>query len=92
MIAGIACASLVPRPTAVIRGLGMRVLVACAHNLKRFLLGTGRMPHPVGGAMGVALCTAVKRGYTGLVPRPHPRERVGPGHETRDTPALTSSY
>ena len=25
-----------------------------------FLLGTGRMPHPVGGAMGVALCTAVK--------------------------------
>ena len=21
--------------------------------LKRFLLGTGRMPHPVGGAMGV---------------------------------------
>ena len=26
----------------------------------RFLLGTGRMPHPVGGAMGVALCTAVK--------------------------------
>ena len=27
---------------------------------KRFLLGTGRMPHPVGGAMGVALCTAVK--------------------------------
>ena len=26
----------------------------------RFLLGTGRMPHPVGGAIGVALCTAVK--------------------------------
>ena len=24
----------------------------------RFLLGTGRMPHPVGGAMGVTLCTA----------------------------------
>ena len=22
------------------------------------------MPHPVGGAMGVALCTAVKRGHT----------------------------
>ena len=22
----------------------------------RFLLGTGRMPHPVGGAMGVTLC------------------------------------
>ena len=30
----------------------------------RFLLGTGRMPHPVGGAMGVALCTAVKKGHT----------------------------
>ena len=30
-------------------------------NLTWFLLGTGRMPHPVGGAMGVALCTAVKR-------------------------------
>ena len=29
-----------------------------------FLLGTGRMPHPVGGAMGVALCTDVKRGHT----------------------------
>ena len=29
-----------------------------------FLLGTGRMPHPVGGAMGVALCTAVKGGHT----------------------------
>ena len=28
--------------------------------LECFLLGTGRMPHPVGGAMGVALCTAVK--------------------------------
>ena len=28
--------------------------------MQRFLLGTGRMPHPVGGAMGVALCTAVK--------------------------------
>ena len=22
------------------------------------------MPHPVGGAMGVALCTAVKKGHT----------------------------
>ena len=36
-----------------------------AHNfdiLNRFLLGTGRMPHPVGGAMGVALCTAAKKG------------------------------
>ena len=22
----------------------------------RFLLGTGRMPHPVGGAMGVTVC------------------------------------
>ena len=33
--------------------------------IDRFLLGTGRMPHPVGGDMGVALCTAVKiRGYT----------------------------
>ena len=29
-----------------------------------FLLGTGRMLHPVGGAIGVALCTAVKRGHT----------------------------
>ena len=26
-----------------------------------FLLGTGRMPHPVGGAMGVTCVTAVKR-------------------------------
>ena len=26
----------------------------------RFLLGTGRMPHPVGGAMGVTGVTAVK--------------------------------
>ena len=25
-----------------------------------FCPSTGRMPHPVGGAMGVALCTAVK--------------------------------
>ena len=24
--------------------------------INRFLLGTGRMPHPVGGAMGVTLC------------------------------------
>ena len=31
---------------------------------KRFLLGTGRMPLPVGGAMGVTCVTAVKRGYT----------------------------
>ena len=23
---------------------------------RRFLLGTGRMPHPVGGAIGVTLC------------------------------------
>ena len=30
--------------------------------MQRFLLGTGRMPHPVGGAIGVALCTALKRG------------------------------
>ena len=28
---------------------------------ERFLLGTGRMPHPVGGAMGVTLYTAVPR-------------------------------
>ena len=28
---------------------------------KRFLLGTGRMPHPVGGAMGVTLYTAAPR-------------------------------
>ena len=40
--------------------------------LARFLLGTGRMPHPVCGAMGVALCTAVKRGYPSLLPRPPP--------------------
>ena len=40
--------------TAFLRGLVGR----------RFLLGTGRMPHPVGGAMGVALCIAVKRGHT----------------------------
>ena len=31
---------------------------------KRFLLGTGRMPHPVGGAMGMTCVIAVKRGYT----------------------------
>ena len=29
-----------------------------------FLLGTGRMPHPVGGDMGVTLYTAAKRGQT----------------------------
>ena len=29
---------------------------ACLGVLPRFLLGTGRMPHPVGGAMGVT-CT-----------------------------------
>ena len=29
---------------------------------KRFLLGTGRMPHPVGGAMGVTLCHCREKG------------------------------
>ena len=33
-------------------------------DLLRFLLGTGRMPHPVGGAMGVTC--SVKRGYPAL--------------------------
>ena len=33
---------------------------------ERFLLSTGRMPHPVGGAMGVTCVTAVKRGYPAL--------------------------
>ena len=27
-----------------------------------FLLGTGRMPHPVGGAMGVTLCHCCEKG------------------------------
>ena len=29
---------------------------------ERFLLGTGRMPHPVGGAMGVTLCHCREKG------------------------------
>ena len=29
-----------------------------------FLLGTGRMPHPVGGAMGVTLCHCREKGNT----------------------------
>ena len=37
---------------------------ALLKEINRFLLGTGRKPHPVGGAMGVALCTALKREYT----------------------------
>ena len=36
----------------------------------RFLLGTGRMPHPVGGAMGVPCVTAVKR-ETPVLKRSH---------------------
>ena len=32
----------------------------------RFLFGTGRMPHPVGGAMGVTLCHCRERGYPAL--------------------------
>ena len=39
---------------------------ACAL-LNWFLLGTGRMPHPVGGAMGVTLLTAVKRDTPALI-------------------------
>ena len=33
-------------------------------DFRRFLLGTGRMPHPVGGDMGVTLCHYRERGYT----------------------------
>ena len=33
-------------------------------NSKRLLLGTGRMPYPVGGAIGVTLCHCRERGYT----------------------------
>ena len=33
-------------------------MCACVQDYKKFLLGTGRMPHPVGGAMGMTLCTA----------------------------------
>ena len=36
------------------RGLGTRL------DTEWFLLGTGRMPYPVGGAMGVTCVTAVK--------------------------------
>ena len=39
---------------------------ADAQYMQWFLLGTGRMPHPVGGAMGVTLFTALKRGYPAL--------------------------
>ena len=35
--------------------------VARPQIFERFLLGTGRMPHPVGGAMGVTLYTAAPR-------------------------------
>ena len=38
--------------------------------LKRFLLGTGRIPHPVGGAMGVTCVTAMK-GDTPALKRLH---------------------
>ena len=31
-----------------------------------FLLGTGRMPHPVGGAMGVTLCHCCEKGIPRL--------------------------
>ena len=37
-----------------------------AGDLTRFLLGTGRMPHPVGWAMGVTCVTAEKREYPAL--------------------------
>ena len=30
----------------------------------RFLLGTGRMPHPVGGAVGVTWCHCREKGNT----------------------------
>ena len=47
---------------AVASGLAGPVLAGSVFTVifERFLLGTGRMPHPVGGAMGTALCTAVK--------------------------------
>ena len=35
---------------------------AYARDKNRFLLGTGRMPHPVGGAMGVTLCHCREKG------------------------------
>ena len=38
--------------------------IGVAPILERFLLGTGRMPHPVGGAIGVTLCYCRERGYT----------------------------
>ena len=34
--------------------------------LRRFLLGTGRMPHPVGGAMCVTLSHCREKGYHSL--------------------------
>ena len=36
--------------------------------LLRFLLGTGRMPHPVGGAMGVTLRHCREKGNTRFEP------------------------
>ena len=44
--------------------LSPHTTMVSARVLKRFLLGTGRMPHPVGGAMGVTLCHCRERGYT----------------------------
>ena len=42
MLAEIACASLVPRPTAVIRGLGMRVLVRMRTKFENGILRNGQ--------------------------------------------------
>ena len=37
------------------RSLASILMIGVCLICRRFLLGTGRMPHPVGGAMGVAL-------------------------------------
>ena len=60
---------LVPRPHPAFRHFRYNSVLKATEswagpgNESRFLLGTGQMPHLVGGAMGVTLCTTYEGGY-----------------------------